>query len=317
MSQPIYLLHGLAIASDIPLGPPAQAGPPNLPDVTLYCGPALSPVNEEVPPGLVVAQLKAGEQLLYTGVDDGQRYVLRIHGACDFVVSRDLTSVTCATNDGTDPELISLFIRGALLAFLLGLGGACVLHASVVETDEGSVAFVGSSGTGKSTLAGLACRDGARFVTDDLLRLSDEPHPSWVGCATELRLRPNATTVGEAIVGVVDHRVTVDERLAVRPQMSTQPTGTLGAVVIPAPSHTQEALSLERVPAVEATLVLIGYSRMQWTMGDMLSAQFDGVARLATTVPVFVARVPWGPPFQEGLGGQLVREALGTMGETE
>jgi hypothetical protein len=43
----------------------------------------------------------------------------------------------------------------------------------------------------------------------------------------------------------------------------------------------------------------------------MLGAQFDGVTRLAATVPVFVANVPWGPPFQEGLGTQLVRQSLG------
>jgi len=308
MTQTTYLLHGLAISSDIPLGTPSDQS--ITPDVTLHSRPADVPVDAAVPPGLVVAQLKAGEQLLYTGVDDGERYGLRIHGACDFLVTRDLSSVTCVCNDGTDVELISLFIRGALVAFLLGLGGACVLHASVVEVDEGSVAFVGSSGTGKSTLAGLACRDGARFVTDDLLRLDDAPHPSWVGCAAELRLRSNAATIGDAIVGVADHRMTIDERLAVRPPMTTQSAGKIGAVVIPAPSRTQHTLSLQRVPAVDATLVLIGYSRMQWTMGDMLSAQFDGVTRLANTVPILVARVPWGPPFQDGLGRQLVREAL-------
>jgi hypothetical protein len=309
MPQPTYLLHGLTFASDVPLGSPVDSN--FTPEITLRSVAAPTPVDDTVPAGLVVAQLKAGQQLLYTGVDDGERYVLRIHGACDFLIDRDLTSVTCLRNDGTDTELVSLFIRGALLAFLLGLGGSCVLHASAVEADEGSVAFVGSSGTGKSTLAGLACRDGARFITDDLLRLDDAAHPSWVGCATELRLRSNAATIGDAIDGVADHRTTIDDRLAVRPVMTAQPSGKIGAVVIPAPSRTQDALSLQRIPAVDATLVLIGYSRMQWTMGDMLSAQFDGVTRLADTVPVFVARVPWGPPFRDGLGRQLVREALG------
>jgi hypothetical protein len=309
MPQPIYVLHGLAISSDIPLGIPAE--PSLAPDVSLRLTMAEQPVTDEIPPGLVVSQLRVGERLLYTGIDDGERYLLRIHGGCDFVITRDLSTVTCAANDGTDHELIALFIRGALIAFLLGLGGSCVLHASVVETDEGSVAFVGHSGTGKSTLAGLACRDGARFVTDDLLRLDQAAHPSWVGCASELRLRPNAATLGDDITGVVDNRITIDERVAVRPAMSTHSTGLLGAVVIPAPSRTQDTLSLEVVQPMDATIVLLSFARMQWTSGPMLGAQFDGVTRLAATVPVFVANVPWGPPFQEGLGTQLVRQSLG------
>jgi hypothetical protein len=309
MPQPIYVLHGLAISSDIPLGIPSEHSP--VPNVTLRLTTAAQPVDEDIPPGEVVSQLRVGEQLLYTGIDDSERYVLRIHGGCDFVITRDLATVTCAANQDTDPELIALFIRGALIAFLLGLGGSCVLHASVVEVDEGSVAFVGHSGAGKSTLAGLACRDGARFVTDDLLRLDQAAHPSWVGCASELRLRPGAATLGDAINGVVDNRLTIDERVAVRPVMSTQPAGLLGAVVIPAPSRTQDTLSLERVPPMDASIALLTFARMRWTSGPMLGAQFDGVTRLAATVPVFVATVPWGPPFQKGLGTQLVRQALG------
>jgi hypothetical protein len=308
MAPSTYALHGLSIRSDLPLGQPADS--PDPVDVTLLTAEAEGPIGNTPPPGQVLAQLSLGEQHLYTGTDAGDHFVLRIHGLCDFVVEPDLSTITCLAAPEWEPELLSLLARGALLAFILGLGGSCVLHASVVETDAGSVAFVGGSGMGKSTLAGLACRDGARFVSDDLLRLSAEKSPSWVGCSSELRLRQGAAPLAEGIAHATGRHTTVDERVALRPPMATQSTGRIGAVVIPAPTRTESSLRLERIDPLPATMALSAFPRLQWTAGAALGVQFDGVARLAEAVPVCQAIVPWGPPFPDGMGAQLVVEAL-------
>jgi hypothetical protein len=302
-STEVYSLHGLAIRSDLVLGQPVS-GPA---DLTVLTGLSVGG-GDDVPDGSVIAELVMGERRFYTGVDRGDGYLLRIHGVCDFVVERALSVVECRPAEGMEPEVLSLLVRGALLAFVLGLGGTCVLHASVVETDAGSVAFVGASGMGKSTLAALACRDGARFVSDDLLRLDDGVPPGWVGCSSELRLRPGAAPMasGEDWSG----RQTADERLALRPPGPKEAMGKIAAVVVPAPSRTEPELLVSRIDPLEATFILSAFPRMAWTAPAIVAGQFEGITRLADSVPVYRARVPWGPPFTPGLGTQLLDEVL-------
>ena len=77
-----------------------------------------------------------------------------------------------------DDGVPSLFLGGALAA-AVALRGACVLHASAVQTENLVIAFVGSSGMGKTTVAALCCASGARLVTDDVLRVTAEQGRAW------------------------------------------------------------------------------------------------------------------------------------------
>jgi hypothetical protein len=302
----------MSIRSDLALGVPVPSSASSPVDLSVLTSSPGEGGGADVPSGEVIAELVAEDRRFYTGVDQGERYVLRIHGICDFVVSRSLAEVECLPRPDSDPEVLALLVRGGLLAFVLGLGGTCVLHASVVETDDGSVAFVGASGMGKSTLAALACRDGARFVSDDLLRLDDERRPGWIGCSSELRLRPGAAPMasGQDWSG----RDTVDERLALKPPGPKQASGRIAAVVIPAPSRSEPELSVSRVDPVEAIFVLSSFPRMAWTAPSIVAGQFEGITRLADAVPVYFARVPWGPPFAEDLGTELLAAVLAVSG---
>ncbi|HUC05733.1 MAG TPA: hypothetical protein VL961_10055 [Acidimicrobiales bacterium] len=309
-----YAVHGLAVDSDIALGKPHRDLPAA--DVTLRTTTALHPVGDDAPRGTVVAELALGAQHLYTAVDDGDRYVLRIHSVCDFVIDRSLEVVECQVVAGADPELVSLLVRGALLAFLLGLGGACVLHASAVESDGGSVAFAAGSGMGKSTVAALACRDGARFVCDDLLRLSGHARPRWVGRSSELRLRAGAVPLADAHLDRWSARDTVDGRVALTPPPSAAEDGVIDAVVIPAPTRTGDTVVVTPLGPVEATLALSAFPRLMWTLPSALGVQFDGVSRLASSAAVLHVTIPWGPPFAPGLGAEVVRRALDAAAAT-
>jgi hypothetical protein len=303
-----YALHGLSIDSELPLGTAVNSPGPC--DLTLVMVDASDGVGNDPPGGDVIAELILEGRRLYTGVVDGDRYVLRLHGTCDFVMSKDLSRVACHSLASTEPELLSLLARGALMAFLLGLKGSCVLHASAVEVDRGSVVFVGGSGMGKSTLAGLACRDGARFVSDDLVHISDGPEPSWVGGASELRLRNGASPLADHVGDQWRRRTTVDDRVGLKPPMTTQAEGKLGAIVIPAPTRREPELSFHRLDPFDAAFALSAFPRMQWTLPKALGAQFDGVTRLAASVPVYRVQVPWGPPFADGLGMRIIDRVL-------
>jgi hypothetical protein len=109
-------------------------------------------------------------------------------------------------------------------------------------------------------------------------------------------------------------RPTVDGRLAVLPPRSAHESGDLAAVIVPSPRHDGGPLEVEALGPLDAVLALAAYPRLaDWRDRAALEAQFQGVTRLAESVPVLRARIPWGPPFPEDLGSRLV-EAVGLLG---
>ena len=150
-----------------------------------------------MPPGRVLLDLR-GSRRYYaaTAVDQGFR--LRFFGTCDVDLDPSLTRATVHPMPGADPDLLSVLVSGTLLAFVLTMRGETVLHASAVQVGDAALAFVGASGMGKSTMATLLCADGARLVTDDVLRLDTTSSPPTCALgATELRLRKGADHLSE------------------------------------------------------------------------------------------------------------------------
>jgi hypothetical protein len=70
-------------------------------------------------------------------------------------------------------QVVRLFLLGPALAVLLDQRGLQVLHASAVELDGSAVAFVGASGSGKSTIAAALYARGHTVVADDLVPVRD------------------------------------------------------------------------------------------------------------------------------------------------
>lgn len=291
------LLYGLRVASEVPLYQDRPAG--GTPDVDIRWGSSM-PRVDEAPPGRVLAHFE-DDQPYYSFVqsDDGG-YVLRFYRTCDFAVDPLLRQVRVHVVDGADPGVAGILTAGALLSFLLTLRGELVLHASAVDVDGAAVAFVGRSGMGKSTMAALMCAGGAELVTDDVLRLDDDGAGRFV-CrlgATELRLRKSAAELSERFADSPPSRVTSDARDALRMVASTRDRLPLSAVVIPLPDRERAAVEMVRLPAMEALITLLRFPRLLgWTDATVLDRQFQQAGELVERVPVFLAHVPWGPPF--------------------
>ena len=82
---------------------------------------------------------------------------------------------------------------GNVLATVLELRGECILHASCVHVGGSTVAVVGDSGMGKSTVAALFCAEGAQLVSDDALRIDcADGNPICYRGTGQIRLRPAA-----------------------------------------------------------------------------------------------------------------------------
>jgi hypothetical protein len=256
----------------------------------------------------VVAELITDGHPRYTicRVDGG--YLCRILSVGDFHIDSNLRTVTCYPALGGAINVIPIVITGTITAFVLAMGGRCVLHGSTVEMGGNALAFVGESGQGKSTMAALFCAAGASLVTDDVLPLEITAAGGGryaVHClrsANEIRLREKAASLADRFDQNVSMRVTADERLALEPTASKLDRIPLAAVVLPRPDREHSETSARSLPPGEASYWLSRFQRIEgWRDPEALRRQFIDVGRVVAEVPVYEVWVPWGPPFADFL----------------
>jgi hypothetical protein len=305
----LYHVYGCTIASDLDLHLPEGDGSLR-PEVTLsQCSDAID-VDWEAKPADLLAHVR--DEIRGTGFVAARTpkgYRLRFEGLCDFDVSCDLAEVTWKVVPGAEVGWVSVLAAGALLAFRLIMAGHLVLHASAVHARGRSLAFVGASGMGKSTMATLMCAGGATMLTDDIARIDlDGARAMLSPGAVESRLRPAAMPLKELFSVPGAMRATSDGRSAMSLPGWTNGPVALDAVVVPLPSREQAELTLTSVNPAHALILLSNFPRLPgWVDTAVLTNQFHQLADLVERVPVYTAVVPWGPPFATETGTQLLK----------
>ncbi len=301
-------LHGWDIVSQIDLHT-RRARVGDGADVVVELGETV-PATSQVPAGDLAVQWStaSGLRASFVRSADGS-HLLRFESTCDVVVDRDAARVTVHMVEGVPQAMGGVIVGGTVLSYLLMLRGEIVLHASAVEVAGRGVGFVGSSGMGKTTLATLLCRDGGLLITDDVLRLSRDDDGAY-RCAlgaTELRLRAVAAAgLTNEFAETGSHRRTADDRRALSVPVAISEEVSLSALLIPRPRRDGVVVSLTRVPPAAAALSLLSFPRILGIRDPrLLTDQFDQMSALAERVPVFVADVPWGPPFCADLSDRL------------
>lgn len=166
---PLYQhrVYGLRVASNrrIPAFRPGESLEPADVTVTFSEG-AAAPVpagapwyHDEMPDG--------GQPHLRLSKPGAGGYEFRYHDGAQFRLSDRGDRVEASGVGPIHFEDLCTYLAGPILGFILRLRGAVCLHASVVETQSGAVAFVGPCGAGKSTTAAALCRRGCRLVCED------------------------------------------------------------------------------------------------------------------------------------------------------
>lgn len=97
--------------------------------------------------------------------------VLYLPGLVTFVVCEGVRILIDAAPDA-DEDLVRAYLVGMVMGIVLFQRGLSVLHASAVEVDGCSVAFMGNSGQGKSSLAAALQRHGYPLRNDDVTPVS-------------------------------------------------------------------------------------------------------------------------------------------------
>jgi hypothetical protein len=291
-------------------------------DVTIELGDECDPPFER-PSADLVAEFIRDDYPWYTFCRVEGGYIGRMTGIADFAISEDLKRVIVHPVTGGRTNVIPIALPGTVVAFLLSMGGQCVLHGSAVDIGGEALAFVGVSGQGKSTMAAMFCAAGTALVTDDVLPLEFDPAgpgPGSVSCrraGNEIRLREKAASLADRFGSAAGVRVTEDDRRAVAPSTSKLALLPMRAIVLPRPDRDHDTVSVRRLGTGEAALALGRCQRIEgWREPADLRRQFEDTVRVAESVPVFEVAVPWGPPFATDLPEQVL-EACGMPGLPE
>ena len=223
-------------------------------------------------------------------------YLLRFTGMADFAVRDDGSRIVAHASDGLPPDTLTHLLVDQVLPRALSRQGRLVLHASAVHlAGVGTVAFVGGTGRGKSTLAAAMASAGGRIVTDDCLAI--EPgasgaiaHPGYPG----LRLWPGGR--GAALVGSASARVAHYSRKRRTPDGALSFYGRrspLRALFILSPrAASGPAVALRRCRPATALVGLVRFAYLL-DIEDRrdLARIFATLADVVRVVPVFRLRV--------------------------
>lgn len=296
-----YRMYGWTVQADFPLHLPETNGAV---DFEMRLG-TLIRQPDELPLGETLLDYQErGRRWYAVGRAVNGSLTMRVYGLCDILINPQRTDVELAFLEEADRGMAQVMATGALASLLLYLEGIPVMHSSAVTSRDGlTVAFLGRSGQGKSTLAALMCRDGGDLLTDDVLPVVALNPVTVGGGSSEVRLRETAKEL--AVLGPA--RASADARIVVSLRGNESIVGTrrLDALFVPLPNR-DGVLHVFRLTKFDAHIALMRYPRLLgWKDQSVARMMFRLASAVAESVPVFGARVPWGPPFRDDIAAAI------------
>ena len=225
-------------------------------------------------------------------------YLLRALDFCDFHIDVMAGSILVDPLNGLDPHTLEHLLIDQAMPRLLAGQGQLVVHASLVRIASSAALFLGCSGWGKSTLAGLLHRRGHTALCDDSTVLELR---NGLACATPaypgLRLYQDSiehafddAPAGAPVSGYSSKQRVSDLRM---------PSDWLGAQPIRAiyllddPARSSDAITLAPLTSAEACMALVEHSfRLDPTNHPQTMRLLQQAGALVQGVPVNVLRYP-------------------------
>jgi hypothetical protein len=183
---------------------------------------------------------------------------------------------------------------GRILGMSMQLSGTITMHASAVELCDGVVGFLAPKNFGKSTLALMLLRAGARFVTDDSLPLRPSAPIMAAPGIQSLRLRRDDARGAALLPDLVGGVPGRDGKLALPPLPPEQcllapaPLSALYFLRPRPPEPAGAAAARTPVAAVPAAMALLGQTKIGRMLGPRFARELlDGAVAIASSVPVY------------------------------
>ena len=210
-------------------------------------------------------------------------YVLRFPGLADFEVPPGAGVVDCWAVPDVSEDTVRHLYQNQVWPLALSQWGM-VFHASAVEIQHSSVAFMAESGRGKSTLAGGFAANGFRFLTDDGLVLESvrgtlHVVPSFP--SVRLWQDSQEALIGEAGLAVRDVEYTSKFRMMAGGDLPHCAEPRPLAAVFFLGEGTVEKPEIEPMKPGDALIELVKHSFLLDTeKKELLARQFEELGRM-------------------------------------
>jgi hypothetical protein len=231
----------------------------------------------------------------------GDEYLLSLPMQASFHIAAD-GIINCIPAPGVGQALLRQLLLNQVLPRYLAHTGELLLHASAVTLPNGNtVAFLGESGYGKSTLASYCHLQGAQIIDDDCILLSSDGQGVCItGGVPTLRLYPDSLrALGHnptVFTPYADGSNKLQMRLAERatPASGARPLDALFLLCPPPEVPVDGVVSIEPAGGQAAMMSILG-SAFNLDPSDMntLSGTFQRVAQtLGEGLPVYHLHYP-------------------------
>lgn len=225
-------------------------------------------------------------------------YLLRFPALADFVVSSDARTMSCYLRANCPRKTMRHLLLNQVIPIVLSHLGKLVLHASACAMPQGAVAFMGMTGTGKSTLAASFGLRGFAVLTDDCLLVEEQDGvimtvPSYPG----VRLWPETVTAlfeEEPVLQPLAH-YTDKKRLLIDQDHFGGPPLLRAIYVLSEPESVSDVTGVVITPLVasEALLETVKHTfQLDITDREKLGRAFRRYEWLAKSVPFFRLAFP-------------------------
>ena len=227
-----------------------------------------------------------------------EQFLLRFPGLADFLISIGDKRVGAWTAPKTSAETLRHLLLNQVLPRVLSQQGKLVLHAGAIEVGGQCVAFLGQTGSGKSTLTASFQAQNYPLLSDDTIvvtqgRLSTIAQPTY----RSLRLWPEAVaglyakTPAPAPVSQYTSKTRVI--LADAAATAIAPLH-LGALYVLAEDESAVAsISLARLSKREGCIAIISNAMPLDVTDNILAAKMlETASKIAERVPLFLLTFP-------------------------
>lgn len=248
----------------------------------------------------------------------GDSFLLRFPELADFRLAEDYAQAWPVP--GVSSVTVQHLFLNQVLPLALSKRGKLVLHGSAVEIAGKSVAFIGESGRGKSTLAACFATSGFRFLTDDGLQL-EWSHGDCLVMPSHPSIRlwedSQEALIGEGVTTAAPVQFTSKARfLAGRDVAYCEQARPLHRTYFLG-EDSGETIRFERLSPATALIGLVKNSfLLDIEARDVLALHFDALSRLATLSMHFLLHYPRRYDALSQVRAAIIRHATEESGST-
>jgi hypothetical protein len=286
---PTYRVYGTTVASEVPFAGVPRSTVRRPIQISIRIG-----ARPDGAPGAVFHEWRikgAPRQRPWLTVARlGRGYQLRFPDLADFTVSPTGDRIVCHPAPRLPSATLGHLVLDQVLPLAISRRGALALHASAVHVPRvGTIAFVGQTGTGKSTLAAALTMHGCAVVTDDCLVVDVARGCLAVPAYPGVRLWRDAVRgLGVADDGARVAHYTVKRRLLGHAASHRSSPSPIAAVFVLGrrrrrglPTASRHLESRDRLMALAACVYVMDVEDRR-----QLTQMFRGLTSLVARVPV-------------------------------